>query len=240
MKTNHPPIPEAILHPHVRIHVETASRFQNIMPLIPPEQLVSLNLGNWHWEPSSRDQDSPLEAQPLLKSYLLKAKNLTTLTHTVESIDRYRPESGSDIHPFPSFVSSQKMPAFKHLNIAAYQWNHSASEVQSSWDFTNLVSLDIRGVPLSAFLRSIDFSQFGKLQALKVGDFGWSKKEEGREDGTLMLNEFLAWVPDLEELHVDGRSAEFRFDVLSKMKNLRCLTLRERIAFTKDEEKNWV
>lgn len=211
------------------------------MPLIPPEHLVSLNLGKWQPIHSTQDEISVQTVSELLKTYLLSAKNLETLTHLVKYADpNSRPDCSSEIIPFPPFTPSQRMPAFKHLNIAAYQWNHSASEVRSSWDFTQLLTLDIRGVPLSAFFRSIDFSPFRKLRSLQVGDLGSSVEEEQRLDGTLMLLEFLEWVPGLDTLSIEGSSAGFRFDMLSKMSSLRFLTLRNRINFEEDDEEGWV
>jgi len=121
------------------------------------------------------------------------------------------------------------MPPLEVLALPSYQWNHSAAEVQSSWDFSHLTSLDIRGVPLYAFLSTVPFASFVHLRVLKIGDMAWSKKEECRSEGFLLLDQFLSGLRNLEELYLSSQTRGLSLKTFSCLPKLKILECREAV-----------
>ena len=229
------PIPYTFLRPETRISVSNRTEIEDFLPFLPPTHISHLNIG--HWQPSSRSSiDYAKYTITPLKVFLLQAPNLKSFEYSATG-GSGRTMIGSDATPFPTFKAGEKMPSLRVLTIPAYQWNHSADEVQSSWDFSHLTFLGIRGVPLFAFLSTVPFTAFSKLRILKVGDFFWSKKEKFRSDGILLLEKFLTGLPNLEELYLIGQNGALSLESFRLFPNLRILECREAILLAGEEEK---
>ena len=121
------------------------------------------------------------------------------------------------------------MPGLEELTLTGYKWHHTSEEVNSSWNFTNLRSLDIRGIDLSKFLSSVFFEDFANLRVLYTGDLCWGAKEKNREKGTVLLVEFLQSLTNLEKVHITSRTYELlSFDFFDRMGKLKTLEYREK------------
>jgi len=228
------PVPLNIARPNVKISVELSSHCPSLNGVIPPSQLVSLDLGYWQPKRTTLDESHAVNVA-ILKSSLLANTNLKVLRYTVEDADMHI--FGGDCIPFPTFTRNQKVPAFRELTIPSYQWNHSTAEVESSWNFKELRYLDIRGVPLYPFFSSINFSDFGNLRVLKIGDFSWSRSEDLRAQGVSLLEEFLLTVPNLEEFYMTSwRTGDLTQGAMEVLSYLKVLEFRETILIGEEPE----
>jgi hypothetical protein len=211
-------VPLSILRPNVRISVHATGFFHGFTQFIPPESLIKLKLRYF-----SIPNPSEFQYQVPFKHYLVAATNLRSLTYEVMD-----GEGGQVLH-LPSFLQNERMPALEELTLTGYKWHHTSEEVNSSWNFTNLMSLDIRGIDLSKFLSSVFFGDLANLRVLYTGDLCWGAKEQNREKGTVLLVEFLQSLMNLEEVHITGRTYELlSFDFFDRMGKLRVLEYCEK------------
>jgi len=226
-------MPSSLIRPDTRINFFAKSQIEDLIKFIPLSHLLHLNLGDWQ---TRLRPEVVLDAVTPVKACLLQAPNLKTFEYSVTGSELL--VSGTNIRPFSTFKPGEKMPALEVLILTAYLWNHSAAEVESSWNFSRLKYLDIRGVPLYAFLSTVSFASFSKLEVLKVGDMAWSVKETFRSYGISLLEDFLASLPNLEELYMTGQSEALSLQALSHLPKLQILECREAVLLKDEEEKS--
>ncbi|KAH8597693.1 hypothetical protein B0O99DRAFT_616574 [Bisporella sp. PMI_857] len=225
-----PAIPSSILRPDVRVAISILPSFSYPLPPLPALSITSLDLGVRQWSESQGTGNPGLRMT--IWKLLLRLGNLRVFKYNVQGGKR---RGFGNVGAFPEVEEGERYPAFRELGIPAYQWSHDAEAVKRSWDFRELKKLDIRGVPLYAFLSSVAFEDFKNLKILKISDFSWSTIEEQREEGITLLGEFLEKL-NLEELYWTGQHRKDLFENLSGMKNLRVLEIREMIVLEGRQE----
>lgn len=60
--------------------------------------------------------------------------------------------------------ASIKMPAVRDLVLENYDWRHDRQDTKSLWNWTRIVRLELRNVPLLSFLRTVVIEEFVNLQ----------------------------------------------------------------------------
>jgi len=180
---------------------------------IPPDMLVSLKLGI-----PTPALSTQLEA---LKKLLVQAHNLETLHYQ---------DRGQGTHF--TFTDGERLPPFKDLRLASYDWNHSADEVASHWDFSRLRLLELVSMPTYLFLTSAPFPDLANLDTLKVEDFSLHNSYR-REEATALLSTLVR--DHIRALHtLDLRVHTSLFPtaaILAHAPTLQVLSLRDHVGF---------
>lgn len=94
-----------------------------------------------------------------LKNTLLHAANLRTFHYKEHGI-------GTNFE----FEDGERLPPIKNLLLKSYYWTHDAEQVRKHWNFSQMRSLRLTSVPMSAFLSSINMEDFANLHTLQLED----------------------------------------------------------------------
>ncbi len=220
-----------IFRPHVRVLLSCTGFYHGIIHVIPPEQVTSLEISYWHPYHPELNRHHKNDARDALynaqfKNYLLAAKNLECFDYDLTRALLFGVRSAPK---FPRFEVGENMPAFRTLVLTGYCWIHTRSEVHSSWDFSRLENLGLRGVSIDAFVGNVDVEGFRRLRTLRIGIFVWQASFRPRKH--FLLHTCLRKLSQLEEFYVDGYTQDFPLDILIAMENLRILEFIETIAF---------
>ncbi|KAI0201834.1 F-box domain-containing protein [Astrocystis sublimbata] len=127
---------------------------------------------------------------------------------------------------------SERLPAFKHLSLRSYNWNHDSTEVQRHWDFSKIRHLEMIDVPLGPFFDSIRFTDFRHLDTLRLDDFS-THLPNTRLDSSRSQYTFIKQISALVDLKITCNIPVFPIDgILQHAQTLRSLRFRDYTGFS--------
>ena len=95
------------------------------------------------------------------------------------------------------------LPILRELKLVNYNWGNSIAGVITSWNWTNISLLELKGGSIYSFLASVDpLSLFG-LKILRTD--GFSNRRENDRKTTDLICSLLGSIDRLEEFHFRGR-----------------------------------
>ncbi|KAI1321883.1 hypothetical protein F5Y16DRAFT_388200 [Xylariaceae sp. FL0255] len=164
----------------------------------------------------------PLTAQlDTLKGLLLKSIRLENFSYS----DRGQ---GTRF----AFSPGERLPAFKHLALRSYDWDHSSEEVYRHWDFSDIRGLELVDVPIQPFLASITFSDFRYVESLRLDDFSTHRAANLRKPATRGQYILVKQIRALQDLSIACDIASFPVDgILCHAQSLRRLRFRDYVGF---------
>lgn len=204
----------------VKLHVqdvplrECSSASKDLLASIPANALVSLKLAY------------PI---PPLSATLDSLRGLLTRCTALETFHYHERGQGT----FLRLTENQRLPAFRHLMLESYDWQHSKDAVAKYWNLANLKSLRLASVPVYRFLQSINTADLANLTYLQLDDaYARLDSEESEEGTVLMHNLILHHIHALEFLEVTCHQRLFGIDaILKHAASLTSLRLRDHVGF---------
>lgn len=204
----------------VKLHVqdvplrECPSVSKDLLASIPTDALVSLKLAY------------PI---PPLSSTLDSLRELLTRCTALETFHYHERGQGT----FLRLTGNQRLPAFRHLMLESYDWQHSKDAVAKYWTLSSLKSLCLASVPIYRFLKSINMADMAKLTSLQLDDAYARLDSEESEQGTILMHDLiLNHIQALEFLEVTCHQRLFGINaILKHAETLTSLRLRDHTGF---------